>query len=146
MYSSATLESVLAQAADAALLFANEQACHVLKYRAGELHGQSVELLIPDRYRLAHIGHRLRFSDDRRTRPMGAGLELFAPMQGWFRAPSGDRLETGSARIGDSDCPDDPSARVGFSDASRKVMQSRKYPRCNCASYRENSSSSARSS
>jgi protein-histidine pros-kinase len=50
----------------------------VLKYAPGELHGQRVELLIPDRHRLAHIGHRLRFTDDRRTRPMGAGLELMA--------------------------------------------------------------------
>ncbi|MBS0420985.1 MAG: PAS domain-containing protein [Proteobacteria bacterium] len=81
-----TLESVLAQAADAALivnesgtvLFASDHACQALKYAPGELHGQSVELLIPERFRLAHIGHRLRFTDDRRTRPMGAGLQLFA--------------------------------------------------------------------
>ena len=50
----------------------------MLKYNAGELQGLSIELLMPNRYRLAHIGHRLRFTDDRRTRPMGAGLELFA--------------------------------------------------------------------
>ncbi|MGP8035572.1 MAG: PAS domain S-box protein [Steroidobacteraceae bacterium] len=81
-----TLESLLAHVADAALvvdesgtvLFASDQACRLFKYAAGELHGQSVELLIPDRYRLAHIGHRLRFTDDRRMRPMGGGLELFA--------------------------------------------------------------------
>src|SRR3569833_343441 len=79
-------ESVLAQAADAALvvdesgtiLFANDAACHVLRYAPGELHGEHLELLIPERYRLAHIGYRLQFTDDRRTRPMGAGLELFA--------------------------------------------------------------------
>jgi protein-histidine pros-kinase len=79
-------ESVIAEAADAALviresgtiLFATEGACRLLKYDAGELHGQPLELLIPVRLRLVHIGHRLRFTDDRRTRPMGAGLELFA--------------------------------------------------------------------
>lgn len=79
-------EGVLGRAAEAALivdesgaiLYATDQACHVLKYAPGELHGQSVELLMPARFRLAHIGHRLRFTDDRRTRPMGAGLELFA--------------------------------------------------------------------
>lgn len=38
-----------------------------------------VELLIPDRHRLAHIGHRLRFTDDRRARLIGGGaLRLFA--------------------------------------------------------------------
>lgn len=86
MHFPATLESVLAQATDAALivdesgtvLLASDQACQVLKYAPGELNGQSVELLIPERFRLAHIGDRLRFTDDRRTRPMGKGLELFA--------------------------------------------------------------------
>jgi PAS domain S-box-containing protein len=86
MQSLMALERILAQAPDAALvvdesgtvLFASDQACFVLKYATSELHGQSVELLIPERYRVAHIGHRLRFTDDRRTRPMGAGLELFA--------------------------------------------------------------------
>ena len=29
---------------------------------------------MPARFRLVHIGHRLRFTDDRRTRPMGVGL------------------------------------------------------------------------
>jgi PAS domain S-box-containing protein len=80
-----TLESVL-QSSEAALvvdesgniLVANEQACKLLKYSAGELDGRSIELLIPYRYRLAHIGHRLRFTDNRRARPMGMGLELFA--------------------------------------------------------------------
>ena len=86
MRSFPTLESVLAHADEATLVvdesgivrFASDQACHLLKYAVGELQGQSVELLMPQRFRLAHIGHRLRFTDDRRVRPMGAGLELFA--------------------------------------------------------------------
>lgn len=86
MRTSAMLESILAKAADAALvvddagsvLFANEQACGVLKYGSGELDGQKLELLVPERFRLAHIGHRLRFTDERRRRPMGTGIELFA--------------------------------------------------------------------
>jgi PAS domain S-box-containing protein len=80
------LESVLAKTADAALvvsesgaiLFANSLACALFKYSAGELAGQSLELLIPERHRVAHVGHRIRFTDDRRSRPMGSGLELFA--------------------------------------------------------------------
>jgi len=86
MHSLPILESVSARAGEATLvvdesgtvLFASDQACRLLKYAAGELHGQSVELLIPQRFRLAHIGHRLRFTDDRRTRRMGAGLALLA--------------------------------------------------------------------
>lgn len=79
------LEDVLAQEGGAALvvdewgtvLFGSEQACHLLKYGPSELHGVGVEQLMPERFRLAHIGQRLRFTDDRRTRPMGTGLELF---------------------------------------------------------------------
>jgi PAS domain S-box-containing protein len=86
MLTPVALESVLAKAADAALvvsesgaiLFANSLACTLFKYSAGELAGQTLELLIPHRNRMAHVGHRLRFTDDRRSRPMGSGLELFA--------------------------------------------------------------------
>jgi protein-histidine pros-kinase len=60
------------------ILFANDHACRLLEYAPGELHGLSVELLVPTRFRLAHVGHRLRFTDDRRRRPMGAGLQLSA--------------------------------------------------------------------
>jgi len=58
--------------------FANQQVRQLLGYTPNELHGQSVELLMPVRFRLPHISHRLRFTDDRRTRPMGAGLKLLA--------------------------------------------------------------------
>jgi PAS domain S-box-containing protein len=60
------------------ILFANRQVGHLFGYAPGELHGQSIELLMPERFRLPHIGRRLRFTDDRRTRSMGAGRELFA--------------------------------------------------------------------
>src|SRR6186713_801274 len=60
------------------ILFANRQVADLLGYAPGELHGQSIELLMPDRFRLPHIGHRLRFTDDRRTRSMGTGRKLFA--------------------------------------------------------------------
>lgn len=80
------LNGALAQFADATLvvdesgivLFAGDQASRMLKYGRGELQGQSVESLMPERFRLAHIGHRLRVTDDRRSRPMGMGLELYA--------------------------------------------------------------------
>lgn len=61
-----------------AIVVANRQTCELLGYAASELQGQSVELLVPERFRLAHIGHRILFTDDRRRRPMGAGHGLFA--------------------------------------------------------------------
>jgi PAS domain S-box-containing protein len=82
----AVLEDLLAQAADATLTVdelgtirsASDVACRLLKYSPGELHGKAVELLIPVRFRLAHIGHRVRFTDARRTRQMGARPALTA--------------------------------------------------------------------
>jgi PAS domain S-box-containing protein len=59
------------------ILYANQQVTQLLGYSLGEIYGQSVELLMPERFRLSHIGHRLRFTDDRRTRPLGAGRQLF---------------------------------------------------------------------
>ena len=80
------LKSALAQAADravvvgesGAIVFATDAACRMLKYAPGELEGQSVESLMPERYRMAHTSQRLHFTDARRTRPMGTGLALFA--------------------------------------------------------------------
>jgi PAS domain S-box-containing protein len=59
------------------ILSANRHVGRLLGYATGELPGQSIELLIPERFRLLHIGHRLLFTDDRRVRPMGAARTLF---------------------------------------------------------------------
>jgi PAS domain S-box-containing protein len=43
-----------------------------------QLLGRPVELLLPDRYRAAHVAHRSAFVHARSTRPMGSGVALFA--------------------------------------------------------------------
>lgn len=47
-------------------------------YDRSELLGQSLELLIPERFRGAHTGHLTRFFASSGARQMGSGLELFA--------------------------------------------------------------------
>ena len=49
-----------------------------LGYDAGELVGQPVEVLLPDRVRAAHVGHRAEFAAAPGVRRMGRGRELFA--------------------------------------------------------------------
>ena len=56
----------------------NAQTETLFGYTRGELVGQSVEVLIPQRFHNGHPGHRLAFLDDPKLRPMGAGRELWA--------------------------------------------------------------------
>jgi len=47
-------------------------------YSRDELIGEPVEMLMPERSREAHVGHRTGYYSEPRTRPMGAGRELAA--------------------------------------------------------------------
>jgi PAS domain S-box-containing protein len=55
----------------------NAQAEQVFGYARGEMLGQPVEMLVPERFRGHHPGLRGSFFADPRTRPMGAGRDLF---------------------------------------------------------------------
>jgi len=59
------------------IVLVNSQAGTVFGYTRPELIGQPIEVLLPHRFRSAHIGHRGNFFAHPRTRSMGAGLELF---------------------------------------------------------------------
>lgn len=55
----------------------NTQAERMFGYRRRELIGEPVEVLMPERFRTAHVARRDEYHAAPRTRPMGAGLELF---------------------------------------------------------------------
>jgi PAS domain S-box-containing protein len=55
----------------------NAQTERLFGYARSELLGEPVEMLVPERSRLRHPGLRAAFFDDPRSRPMGAGRELF---------------------------------------------------------------------
>jgi len=59
------------------IVLVNTQAEHLFGYERGALLGQAIERLLPDRFRVAHNGHRSAFFQQPRTRTMGAGLELY---------------------------------------------------------------------
>lgn len=62
---------------DGHIAFVNAQTERLFGFARDELLGQPVETLLPDRFRAAHTRHRDDYRSDPRTRPMGAGLELF---------------------------------------------------------------------
>jgi two-component system sensor kinase FixL len=68
---------VLATAAGSILL-TNHRANEMFGFAPGELVGQPLELLVPQRYREAHAGFRAAFHHAPEARRMGAGRELFA--------------------------------------------------------------------
>jgi PAS domain S-box-containing protein len=59
------------------IILVNSQTEALFGYRREELLGQPLEMLMPERYRQRHTGHRGDFFAEPRVRPMGTGLELF---------------------------------------------------------------------
>jgi PAS domain S-box-containing protein len=60
------------------ILLVNSQAERMFGYSREELLGQSVEMLMPDRFRGRHPTHRERYHSQPVMRPMGSGLDLRA--------------------------------------------------------------------
>ena len=54
---------------------ANPKLAQMFGYGRGELDGESIEMLVPERLRNAHVSHRDDYFKSPRTRPMGLGLE-----------------------------------------------------------------------
>jgi protein-histidine pros-kinase len=59
------------------MVLVNSQTEKLFGYTRAELLNQPVELLVPERFRARHPGHRNQFFLDPKLRPMGVGLELF---------------------------------------------------------------------
>lgn len=82
----------------------NSEAERMFGYRREELVGQTIEVLLPDRFRGGHHHHRARFHAEPRTRPMGTGLDLYAQRRDGTEFPveislSPTRADTGGAVI-----------------------------------------------
>jgi diguanylate cyclase (GGDEF)-like protein/PAS domain S-box-containing protein len=62
---------------DGKILLVNSQIETLFGYKRAELIGQSVEMLVPERFRSRHPGYRAGFCADPQPRPMGAGRDLY---------------------------------------------------------------------
>lgn len=59
------------------IVLLNQQAAALFGYQPEELHGRSLEDLLPDEQRAAHAHHRAGYFAQPRTRAMGGGLTLY---------------------------------------------------------------------
>src|SRR6201993_1668809 len=60
------------------IILVNSQIERLFGYTREELMGQSIEILVPERFRNKHSDYRRGFYADPQTRSMGAGRDLFA--------------------------------------------------------------------
>ncbi|MBV8072519.1 MAG: PAS domain S-box protein, partial [Acidobacteriaceae bacterium] len=77
------------------IVLVNAGAEKLFTYRREELIGQSMELLMPERFRDRHLAHRTAFNADPIARAMGVGLELYARRKDGTEFP----VETGISPI-----------------------------------------------
>jgi PAS domain S-box-containing protein len=96
------LRAILEVAPDAIIVTTREGAIHAVNsqteatfgYRADELIGQPLELLLPERFRGDHLAQRMAFTTDPKLRPMGSGLELFGLRRDGVEFPVDIQLST----------------------------------------------------
>lgn len=60
------------------IVLVNAKTEELFGYTRDELLGQTLEVLLPERFRTAHISHRVAYFAEARVRPMGFGLDLTA--------------------------------------------------------------------
>jgi PAS domain S-box-containing protein len=72
----------------------NTQAETSFGYSRTELLGQPIELLVPERYRVVHAGHRQKYNAAPAPRAMGAGLELYGRRKDGSEFPADIQLNT----------------------------------------------------
>ena len=94
---SSTFEQLLLEAApdaivgvdsDGRIVLVNGQTEALFGYQREDLLGVSVELLVPERFRDLHPNHRSAYFAEPRTRPMGAGIELYGLRQDGSELPA----------------------------------------------------------
>jgi PAS domain S-box-containing protein len=113
-------DAIVGVAGDGTIALANAQSVKVFGYTRGELIGQPVEMLVPERFRAMHDGHRGDFVTDPRTRAMGTGLELFGRRADGSEFPAEISLASIETEVG-------IIATAAIRDVSERLRAERKF-------------------
>jgi PAS domain S-box-containing protein len=103
-YFESASQAIIAVSADGRIALVNRRTEEMFGYPAEELLGQKLELLLPERYRTSHIGHRAGYFAEPHVRAMGVGMELAGRRKDGTEFP----VEIGLSFV------EDESGRVAF--------------------------------
>lgn len=121
----ATPDAIVIVDAEGRIRIANDQAIALFGYGREEMIGQVVEMLIPERFRGAHPGHRGGYSTGARARPMGrSGMSLFGLRKDGSEFPAAISLSPAQMREGSW-------AITAVRDVSQEVAQEAALRRAN---------------
>ena len=101
--------------AQGSIVLVNAETEKLFHYQRKDLLGQSVDILVPERFRKSHPSHRSKYASQPRPRAMGAGLELY-----------GLRKDGSEFPVEISLSPLETSEGVLISSAIRDVSEQRK--------------------
>jgi len=123
-------DAILGIGHDGVIVLVNEQTEVLFGYAREELLGEPVEVLVPQRFRAAHRSHRAGYFSDPVTRPMGAGLELFARRRDGGEFPAEISLSS-------IETDDGTLAIAAIRDVSERVTATREHERLQAEAERE---------
>jgi len=95
-------DAIIASDSEGRITEMNARVESMFGYARGELIGQPVDLLVPERFRQSHPSHRKDYASSARARPMGAGLELYGRRKDGSEFPADIMLgpvETAEGRV-----------------------------------------------
>ncbi len=95
-------DAIVASDREGRIIEMNARVESMFGYQRAELAGQSIDILVPERFRPTHPARRSEYASAARVRPMGAGLELYGRRKDGSEFPADIMLgpvETQTGRI-----------------------------------------------
>jgi PAS domain S-box-containing protein len=108
-------DSMVGVGRDGRIVTVNTETERLFGYSRDELIGEPLEMLVPQRFRAAHLGHRRDYFADPGTRPMGAGLHLYGLRRDGLEFPAEISLSS-------IDTDDGPLATAAIRDDTRRQL------------------------
>jgi PAS domain S-box-containing protein len=105
---------------DGRIVFANRQTEKLFDYATEDLNGRTIELLVPQRLRAGHRGHRQDYARAPTARPMGIGMTLIAVTRSGKEFPV--EISLSPVRVRDTDFVSAAIRDVSHLQSARDAM------------------------